>query len=225
MSIDIIKTSISSLSGIGSNFINLFVANIANLLRDVSKHIVRHVMIEGAYEVLDYESTLELKDPKGIRAAFFKLKKVRYLQNNVIAFQDHAWGDGKILLNYRTNKGEPVDRYRSGYKTYILLSLREIKNRGDIDEFNIQWNIRDGFLTPDGYWSTDIAQPTEHIQVRIIFPKSRPPHCVKLEEQNSQKTWALNRDVLKQLPDGRWRIRWEKNKPKLHELYVIRWIW
>ena len=53
------------------------------------------------YEVLEYESTLELKDRGGKRAAFKEPEKVRCLQGNIIAYQDQAWGDGGILVNYR----------------------------------------------------------------------------------------------------------------------------
>ena len=73
----------------------------------------------GMYEVLEYESTLELKDRGGKRATFKKQEKVRYLQDNIIAYQDQAWGDGEILVNYRCTPDTPVDRYRSGCKTYI----------------------------------------------------------------------------------------------------------
>jgi hypothetical protein len=191
--------------------------------------IIRKVMpgfsSEGVYEVIDYESTLEIHDPKGIRATFNKQKKVRYLQDNIIAYQDYAWGDGNILLNYQTSRGRPVDRYRSGFKTYILLSLREVKNRGDIDEFNIQWNIRKGFLTEDGYWGTDISQRTKHLKVNVIFPKSRPPLHITLEETNPRRTHLLKREDQKQLPDGRWLVTLEKNNPNLYELFVLRWIW
>jgi len=189
------------------------------------KDALRRVVADGMYEVLEYESTLEILDRKGTKATFSKTKKVRYLQDNIIAFQDHAWGDGNILLNYRTSRGKPVDRYRSGYKTYVLLSLREVKNRGDVDEFNIQWNIRQGFLTADGYWGTDISQKTNHIKVKVIFPKSRPPMQVFLEENDRQRTRVLGSEAQKLLPDGRRLVTWERNKPKLHELYVLRWNW
>jgi hypothetical protein len=175
--------------------------------------------------VLEYESTLEIHDIKGTRATFKKIKKVRYLQDNIIAFQDYAWGDGEILINYRTNRGKPVDWYRSGYKTYILLSLRDAKNRGDIDEFNIQWDIRRGFLTEDGYWSTDISQRTKHLKVNVIFPKSRPPIHLTVEENNRKSTMVLGKESQKQLPDKRWLVTWETKNPKLYELYVLRWIW
>jgi hypothetical protein len=178
-----------------------------------------------SYEVLDYESTLELQNRSGTKAAFKKQKKIRYLQDNIIAYQDYAWGDGAILLNYRTNRGKPVDRYRSGFKTYVLLSLREVKNRGDIDEFLIQWNIRRGFLKKDGFWGTDVSQRMRHLKVNVIFPISRPPQQISLEECNHRRTIFLGRDAQQTLPDGRWLVTWETNKPRLHELYVLRWIW
>jgi len=109
-----------------------------NVLGEAWK-ILRKVMQDrpyrGMYEVLEYKSTLELKDRGGKRATFKKREKVRYLQDNVIAYQDQAWGDGEILVNYRCTPGTPVDRHRSGHKTYILVSRREVKNRRDADCF------------------------------------------------------------------------------------------
>jgi len=212
-----------------ARWINNYLNGLWSFLSDTLWNVIQRFSLNshptGIYEVLDYESTLEIHDPKGMRATFGKIKTVRYLQDNIIAFQDYAWGDGDILHNYRTNKGKPVDRYRSGFKTYILLSLREVRNRGDMDEFTIQWNIRRGFLTKDGYWATDVSQPTEHLKVRVIFPKSRPPHHLSIEESNRKRMRVLGRDAQKQLPDGRWLVTWEMSNPKLYELYVLRWIW
>ena len=189
------------------------------------RKIIQGMTSEGVYEVLDYDSTLEIHDLKGEKATFLKQKRIRYLQDNIIAYQDYAWGDGEILLNYRSSRGFPVDRYRSGYKTYVLLSLREVKNRGDIDEFNIRWNIRKGFLTKDGYWATDVSNRTKMLKVNVVFPKSRPPTRLSIEESNRKHSRMLESDAIRQLPDGRWRISWQTNNPKLFEIYVLRWIW
>ena len=210
---------------IGTLLLDLPWIKIIGELWKISNKVMRGFAIEGMYETLEYESTLELHNSKGTKATFKKRKKIRYLQDNIIAYHDHAWGDGDILLNYRTTRGKQVDRYRSGYKTYILLSLREVKNRGDIDEFNIQWDIHNGFLTEDGYWSTDVSQRTKHIKVNIIFPKSRPPLRLVLEESNRKRTRELESESKKRLPDGRWRVTWETSKPRLYEVYVLRWIW
>ena len=64
----------------------------------------------GVYKVLDYESTLELKGREGKRATFRKREQVRYRQDHVIAYQDQAWDDGEILLNYRCSSGSSVVR-------------------------------------------------------------------------------------------------------------------
>lgn len=180
---------------------------------------------QGMYEVLDYETTLELCDPEGKEARVTKKEKVRYLQNNVIAFQDQAWGDGKILLNYRCSPGTPVDRYRWGYKHHILISLGQVKSRGDIDEFQITWGIRGGFLSPIGFWGTEISHQTKRMTVHILFPQNRPPKRALLLEKNRQKTISLGKESIKRLRGGNLAIFWEKKAPRLYEQYILKWEW
>ena len=71
--------------------------------------------------MLKYESTLEFLDPEGTKVIFRKREMVRYLQDNIIAYQDQAWGDGQILVNYYCTPGTRVDSYRLGYKWYKLI--------------------------------------------------------------------------------------------------------
>jgi hypothetical protein len=168
---------------------------------------------------------LELQDTKGKRAIIKKRKKVRYLQNNIIAYQDYGWGDGEQFLNYRAKPGIKVDQYKMGYKTYILLSLREVKDRGDVDEFHVQWKIRNGFLKPDGFWETDVSSRTKQMKVNMIYPKDRPPYNIRLVEHNLRRTRTLGDSSKKQLPDGRWQVTWETSKPRLYEHYILRWDW
>jgi len=174
---------------------------------------------------LNYETTLEILDNKGKKAVLNKNEEVKFLQNNIIAYQDQAWGDGKILLDYKCSPGTAVDLYRSGYKTHILISLREVKNKGDIDEFNFEWGIDNGFLCKTGFWATEICQNTKRIVVQIIFPKTRPPIRVWILEKNIQRTSTLDGFDKKELPDGRWLVSWEKNQPRLYEHYILNWEW
>lgn len=179
---------------------------------------------EGMYEVLEYETTLELKNKQGSKATFSKRQKVKYLQNNIIAYQDQAWGDGEILLDYRCSPGIEADRYRPGHKTYILISLREEKRKGDTDEFFIEWGLNDGFPRDTELWGTNISHRTQYLKTRIIFPQSRPPIRAWLVEQIRNKKYLLENDTF-QLPDGRWQVQWETKKPRLHENYIIQWEW
>jgi hypothetical protein len=189
------------------------------------KRLFRGLSHEGIYEVLEYESVLELLNQKGTKAHFKKRKKVCYLQDNIIAYRDRAWGDGEIFQSYQCAPGKPVDRYRFDYKTYILISLREVKNRGDVDEFNIRWNIKDGFLRRDESWTTDINEQTKSLSVTVIFPKNSHPTKLTLVETNHRRTTILGSEHKKFLPDGRLRVTWKNKNPRLFEYYVIKWCW
>lgn len=191
----------------------------------VGRQVLNGLATEGTYEVLEYGLRLELKDREGKKALVSKWEKVKYLQNNIIAFQDQAWGDGKILLNYQCKPGVPVDKYRSGYKTHILISLREVKNRGDIDEFNIQWGISRGFLSPTGFWGTDVDHKTAVIKVEVIFPQGRPPLKASVLEKNLQRINTISKNRFTYLPDGRCLLSWEMSKPRRYEQYILRWEW
>src|SRR5512138_3863042 len=140
----------------------------------------------GIYEVQNYQCTLEVKDREGSLATVQKCERVRYLQDYIAAFQDQAWGDGSFLLNYKCSPGVPVDEYKLGHNTIKLISLRGLRNQGDIDEFNIEWSMKNGFRKSTGFWGTSINHRTHKAQVRIIFPKNRPPLEVSIYERNSQ---------------------------------------
>ncbi len=198
---------------------------IAGELWKIGRKVMRGLANEGMYEVLEYESTLELHDREGKKATYKKRQKVRYLQNNIIAFEDQAWGDGEILIDYQCTPGTPVDRYRLDYKTFILISLREVKNRGDVDEFNIKWGIRKGFLRQSEQWGTEVRRRIKNLKVTVIFPKTRPPLRWAIVEHTRRKTHILRKDSRRQLPDGRWRVTWEKQKPRLYETYILKWEW
>ena len=189
----------------------------------LGKRLFRGMVDEGLYEVLEYETTLELKDKKGEKAKFYKRQKVQYLQDNIIAYQDQAWGDGDILLDYKCSPGVQADTYRIGHVNYVLISLREQKNKGDSDEFHIEWGMKDAFLEPFQQWGTEISHKTKYFKTQIIFPKSRKPTKAWILEHMSQKRTQI--EEITELANGRWSIAWESHRPRLHENYIIGWEW
>jgi len=201
-----------------------WIAIIGNIWKTISK-VFRGFASEGIYEVLDYECTMELKDKSGTNAIIHKREKVRFRQDYIIAYEDQAWGDGDILLDYHCSPGIPVDQYQLGHNTYKLISLREIKNKGDINEFNIEWRMRNGFLKPTGFWGTSVNHQTKKITVKVIFPKDRLPMQVSIFESNTQRTRPLGQETQQRLADGRVMVVWENTNPRLYEDYILRWEW
>lgn len=180
---------------------------------------------EGMYEVLEYDVQLEILDPKGEKAVLHKREKVRFLSDNIIAYQDQAWGDGDIFAEYACSPGVPVDQYREGHRYRILISLRETKNRNDIEEFRIDRAIKHGFTKVVEDFQIEIDHMTRHFSISVIFPKKRFAKQVLLIERNATKTTELATENLMILPDGRQQVTWTTDHPRVYENYILRWQW
>jgi hypothetical protein len=59
-----------------------------------------------------------------------------------------------------------------------------------VDEFNVEWGIRQGFLKRTGHWETHVTHQTRCLKVNVIFPKSRPPRRITLIEGHRQRSQA-----------------------------------
>jgi hypothetical protein len=189
---------------------------------------VRHWWSEqyqGMYEILDYDSTLELMEANGETAVFIKRQRVKFLQNNIIAFQDYAWGDGEIFADYHCSPGVVVDRYQEGDRWNVLISLRETKNRGDIEDFHIQRTVRNTYTQSEEWRQVEIRHPTRRLKIAIIFPKERRCQRATLLQRSRHQTTVLGPDHFTDLPDGRQILTWETTKIKQFEIYTIRWRW
>jgi hypothetical protein len=179
----------------------------------------------GLYEVLDFEHTLELCDPKGKKAIFHKRETVRLLQDYVAAYVDQVWGRGEIFADYRCSPGKPVDHYRCGHKQCVLISLREARRRGDVLRISIDRTVRGGFNLDTGWSETVVQHRTQRFLTAVIFPKRRPPIQAALLEINQNRTTPLGEAHTEVLPDGRHRVFWDTQKPKLFETYTLNWAW
>jgi hypothetical protein len=179
----------------------------------------------GTYEVLEHRVTLELKDVWGKKAIYRKHQRIRFTQDNVIALQDKAWGDGEIFADYRCSPGVAVDRYKEGHRYRVLISLRETKNKGDEETIDIERTILNGFTQSHEDWQTEVDHRMHKLSISVIFPQRRPPKKVDLVEQNITRTTPLGPRHFHTLPDGRCQVTWKTNNPKTYEAYILAWEW
>jgi hypothetical protein len=200
-------------------------ADVLVWIRELIRYAFRLMPKQGMYEVLEHHAQLELCDPSGHLAVYSKKQRVRFLQDNIIAYQDQAWGDGDIFADYQCSPGVPVDRYREGQRYRILISLRGTKKRGDIEEFLIQRTIKNGFTHPVEDLQTDIDHVTRLLTVTLVFPKTRPAREVRLIEKHAERSHVLGAETTRSLPDGRRQVMWRCTNPKRFEAYLLRWQW
>ena len=132
----------------------------------------------GMYEILEYETTLDLADPKGHKAIFHKRQKVRFLQDNILAFQDYAWGDGEVFTSYKCTPGVVVDRYQEGDRWNILISLHQTKNKGDTEDFHIERVANNGFTNHEEWFQTELRHPCRLARYRAFSKGASLPACI-----------------------------------------------
>ncbi|MEO1163708.1 MAG: hypothetical protein AAFV98_08000 [Chloroflexota bacterium] len=192
---------------------------------DILQRIPLFNKLPGMYEVIDYEVTLHIRDKKGATAVYTKQQHIRFLQDNIIAFQDKAWGDGEIFADYKCSPGVEVDRYRDGHRYNILISLRETKHRDDELTFHVERTIKNGFTATEEAFQTDIDHRTRKMTLNVVFPVTRLPTSVKVVEQNTGRSQALTGKHRQILPDGTHKYTWKMVNPRLYESYIIDWVW
>src|SRR5687767_11636917 len=89
----------------------------------------------------------------------------------------------------------PVPRAKSSVfviciKT-ILISLRETKSKGDIEDFYIERTVKNGFAKKEEWWQVGIWCKTHKLKLSTLFPKDR--HCKRaiLQTRTDNKTVVL----------------------------------
>ena len=189
------------------------------------RRVITREAHEGMYHILSYTSTLELLDPKGETAVFKKHQRVKFLQDHVLAFQDYAWGDGEIFADYSCRPGEVTDVYQEGDRYNILISLRETKAAGDIEDFYINRTVIDGFTKDQESSQIEIRHKTKRLRLEVIFPPGRPCRRAMLVERSRNRTTVLNQDHFNDLPDGRQSVAWETTTIRRFEIYTLTWTW
>lgn len=179
----------------------------------------------GLYEILEYESILDLLDERGKVARLTKRQRVKFLQDSVLAFQDYGWGDGETFASYTCSPGVVVDRYQEGDRWNLLISLRETKNSGDVEEFHIERCIKGGFTGQEEWSQVEIRHKTRCLRMRVIFPKGRPCRSARLITRSRHTSRTLGPEHLHELPDGRQQLIWETRDIKQMEVYTLKWRW
>lgn len=179
----------------------------------------------GIYEILEYETSLELLDSQGRHANFYKRQTVRFLQDNIISFQDHAWGDGDLFAGYRCSPGVVADCYQQGDRWNILISLRETKSRGDVVKFNIVSSPHNSYKKDEEWQQVELRHRTHELRMNIIFPADRHCRRATLHQRGNNRTTVLGQDHFSALPDGRQTLTWETTKVRHLEVYTLRWQW
>jgi hypothetical protein len=180
---------------------------------------------QAVYEVLRYQATLELLDPQGQVAVLHRDQTLRFLQNGVVGLYHQVWGEGDLFADYAVTPGVVGDRFRLGARHITLISLRQIKNRGDVVRLRIRRKILGGWTRGEEWLETQVNHRTRALQVTVRFPAARPPRQASLMAEAAGTSQELDRRHWRRDLQGRVVLTWRKRHPPIGETYLLRWEW
>jgi hypothetical protein len=213
----------------GSQNVSLTTAEVAERTRRLDTGGFTALRLPGGYqalyEVLSFDATLQLQDTRGETAVLERDQQLRFLQDGVVGLYHQVWGAGELFADYAVEPGVVADRFQLGARHITLISLRQVKNRGDRLRLHIRRQIRQGWTEHEEWLEIAVNHPTHRLSVRGIFPKARPPRHALLIEESTGAVRALKPRRWHVDSLGHTVISWQKSKPRLEETYLLRWEW
>lgn len=177
-------------------------------------------LVSSPYEILDYDATLTLHDPKGKRATLRRQQQIRFLQNGVRGILDHGWGDGVLTTSYDNSAGSLEDCFRDGGRRHWLISMKRAMGKGETLTFDVEREIMVAFGDEKNWLETAIDHPIAHERCQIVFPKERACREAVLEYGDQVLHLPVNPG-----PQRETSVRFALSRPQAQMPATIRWSW
>jgi hypothetical protein len=102
---------------------------------------------------------------------------------------------------------------------------RELRKEDRI-EISMEFTARGMFPAQEEWFGFKVRYPTELLELRILFPQTRPPTSwaasVLIEKE---KRPLPAKEVTQMSEGGRLMLHWRIHDPRLASLYVLSWRW
>lgn len=131
------------------------------------------------YHVIRDESVWDIERADGTLVLCHRRKKIRLLQDDVLALYDWGWSDGQEDAPEYTG-AEKVDNFTAEGKSYSLLSLRRFYPRNAIVDLGIRRTMRNALTANQERINHNTLDRTELLIVIVIWPAARPPKATRI---------------------------------------------
>jgi len=194
-----------------------------DLLESIQTYL-RQKSPEGLYEILEYESKLELVDVHGRTARLTKRQRVKFLQDYVIAFQDYAWGEGNVLADYKCSPGFEADRYLEGIAGISSSRCARRNSAGMSRTCSSSENCATHSPRKRNGGKSKCRTARARQNSRSCSLRSGIAEAVIIERTRKRAT-HLAASNFKILADGQQLLSWETIEPRRFETYTLKWTW
>ena len=177
------------------------------------------------YKLLRTENTWDLCDPQGNKVIGTKKRKVRFLQDEVLAMHDHYESPGRISAfeSLAPRQYDQVDDFVVGGKQYFLISLRRFWRRNEETEIEFRRTLEGSFTNPRESVSVTVEEEVDELVMTVIWPDAHTPSRVFLE-RNRQQDEEFDPEKLPRNEEGRCYLH-RTFVPHRGDRISITWDW
>ena len=130
---------------------------------------------------------------------------------------------GDLASQYACAPGRIVDVVRLGNRTWLLISLGEVKHRGDQVQLEVTRVLSDAFFSSDESVTVTTVGRPRRLTARIVFPEGRNPLNALAVCEGSHGAQEL--ELSSESVADRAVLRLQVPRPRPNALYAIRWTW
>lgn len=177
-------------------------------------------LLTSPYRILNYQATLTLEDPKGMRATFQRTQQVRFLQEGVSGILDHYWGEGVSLAFYDNEAGSLEDSFKDEGRRHLVIGLKRTMGRGEVLKFEVVRRAMAQFTRDEEWVETIIDHPIDRLGYSVVFPKGRPCRRAVLHHEGLEAPLSVSK-----LAGGQTVVCFRVDHPHSNVPYTVRWSW
>jgi hypothetical protein len=187
------------------------------LLRSLKRHSK-----ETSYENISLSLTLDIHDTKGRYASIIREQKVQFLAGESGVITNPIWGEGNLLGALEVSGATLMASRIEGSRRVLLLALDRRTIKGRRVTIRSRRLVKRAFTRSREYLEAFIERPTRQLNLRVLFPKSRPPKDAHFVSTPCRS------------PDGEVRVTTSTGRPSLSKrirnvspetTYSLRWSW
>ncbi len=179
------------------------------------------------YEALTYKWEWDIDAPDGSHASLKKTMTVRYLSDTrVIAEMVRADNPPKFV-NLKCTPGFIVDEFDAPGERWVIISLRGVRLRGQIETWDLERESLNAFRNPDEEWvSVDTPGLTRSLQMTVVLPPGRRCERAWVEQRSKHRHIELRPDTDIQTRADRTALVFSAIPPyRRDDRFTLRWQW
>lgn len=179
------------------------------------------------YETLVYDWEWDIDASDGSHAVCNRTLGVRYLSDTRAIAEMVASNATDPFAGFQCSPGTLVHQYEDTGQKWGLISLGDVRKRGQTETFNIRRELTDVFTDPTVEWVfVEWQSLTHNVNIKVVLPPGRAVKRAWLEQASSGKRTELTDARGIEEAAGRKHLVY-RGKPNLRrpDRLTIRWEW